>query len=67
MEIWGRPGVQRSLTGDSDGRLAALGGPQVAPGDAQTPVILRAMEIFHLLTRHVDHHFADFQPCEREG
>lgn len=56
----------RSLTGDPDGCLAALGGSQVAPGDAQAPVILGAVEIFHLLTRHVDHHFADFQPCERE-
>ena len=57
----------RSLTGDSHGCLAALGGPQVAPGDTQTPVILRAMKIFHLLTWHVDHHFTDFQPCEWES
>lgn len=62
------------LTGDPDGCLAALGGPQVAPGHAEAPVVLRAVEVLHLLTRHVDHHLADLQPCrgrerarEREG
>lgn len=50
------------LTGDPDGCLAALGGPQVAPGDAQTPVVLRAVKVLHLLPGHVDHHFTDLQP-----
>ena len=54
------------LTGDAHGGLAALGGPQVAPGDTQTPVVLRAMEVLHLLPGHVDHHLADLQPCRQE-
>lgn len=51
------------LTGDSDSGLAALGRPQVTPGHTQTPVILRAVEVLHLLTRHVDQHLADLQSC----
>lgn len=54
------------LTGNADRCLAALGGSQVAPGDAQAPVILRAVEVLHLLTGHVDHHLADLQPCRRK-
>lgn len=54
------------LTGDPDSCLAALGGSQVAPGDAQTPVILRAVKVLHLLTWHVDHHLSDLQPCRQE-
>lgn len=38
------------LTGDPHSCLAALGGSQVAPGDAQTPVILWAVKVLHLLT-----------------
>lgn len=55
----------KMLTGDADSCLAALGRPQVAPGDAQTPVVLRAVEVLHLLPRHVDHHLADLQPCRQ--
>lgn len=55
------------LTGDPDSCLAALGCSQVTPGDAQTPVILWAMKVLHLLTWHVDHHLADLQPCRRDG
>lgn len=55
------------LTCDPDSRLAALGGSQVAPGDAQAPVVLGAVEVLHLLTRDVDHHLADLQPCGRDG
>lgn len=50
------------LTGDADGGLTALGGSQVAPGHTQTPVVLRAVEVLHLLSGHVDHHVAHLQP-----
>ena len=52
------------LTGDADSSLAALGGTEVAPGHAQTPVVLWAVEIFNLLTGHVDHHLAHLQPWD---
>lgn len=55
------------LTGDTDGCLAALGGSQVAPGDTQAPVILRAVKVLHLLTGDVDHHLPDLQPCRHDG
>lgn len=55
------------LTGDADGGLAALGGPQVTPGDAQAPVVLGAVEVLHLLPGHVDRHLAVLQPCGRDG
>lgn len=38
------------LTGDPHSCLAALGGSQVTPGNTQTPVILWAVEVLHLLT-----------------
>lgn len=57
------PPEQRDLlTSDAHGRLPALGGAQVASGHALAPVILRAVEILHLLPRHVDGNLPDLQP-----
>lgn len=53
----------RLLTCDVYSGLAALGGAQVAPGHTQTPVVLRAMEVLHLLTGHVDQHLTHLQTC----
>jgi len=50
------------LTGDADSCLATLGSAQVAPGHTETPVVLRAMEILHLLTGHIYHHLTHLQP-----
>lgn len=50
------------LTGDAGRGLAALGGAQVAPSHTETPVVLRAMEILHLLTGHIYHHLTHLQP-----
>lgn len=49
------------LTRDADCCLATLGRAQVAPGHTQAPVVLRAMEVLHLLTGHVDHDFTNLQ------
>lgn len=49
------------LTGDADRCLATLGGSQVAPGHTQAPVVLRAVEVLHLLAGHVDQDFTHLQ------
>ncbi|TNN58364.1 hypothetical protein EYF80_031427 [Liparis tanakae] len=48
--------------GDADSCLATLGSAQVAPGHTETPVVLRAVEILHLLTGHIYHHLTHLQP-----
>lgn len=52
------------LTGDADSSLATLGGTQVAPGHTETPVVLWAVEILHLLPGHVNHHLTHLQPWD---
>lgn len=49
----------RTLTGDADVGLAALGGPRRAPGHTLAPEVLRPEELFHLLPRNLD---AGFSP-----
>lgn len=63
--LWSGQGDRRrhrGLTGDADRGLAALGSSQVAPGHAEAPEVLRAVEVLHLLTGHVDHHLTHLQP-----
>ena len=56
------------LTGNAYGGLAALGRPQVAPGHAETPVVLRPVEVLHLLPRHVNQDLTELYPwMEKEG
>ncbi|KAF3850419.1 hypothetical protein F7725_012191 [Dissostichus mawsoni] len=50
------------VSSDADRGLAALRRPEVAPGDTETPIILGAVEILHLLPGHIDHHLPNLQP-----
>lgn len=54
-----------TLTGDADSCLPALGGAKVAPGHTETPIVLGAMEVLHLLAGHIDHHLTHLQPWEK--
>lgn len=51
------------LTCNADGGFATLGGAQMTPGHTQTPVVLWSVEVLHLLSGHIYHHFTDLQPC----
>lgn len=35
----------------------------MTPGHTQTPVVLWSVEVLHLLSGHIYHHFTDLQPC----
>lgn len=53
----------RTLTGDADVGLAALGGPRGAPGHTLTPEVLGPEQLLHLLPGDLDAGFSYDQAC----